>query len=384
VRDVAVQKREGDLAVATFGRGFYVLDDLTALRRATPASLDADAILFPVRRPLLFMPEAPLGIRGKAFQGDSFFTAPNPPFGAVITWYLKDEIKSMKKSRQGREKDLIKGGKEPDYPTPQALRAEAQEEEPAIVLTVTDAEGGVVRRLKGPVTAGIHRIAWDLRYPPATPTSLKPREPDPFIEPPSGPMVVPGRYSVSMEKVVQGRSSPLAESQAFEARGSYEIPAADGAKLLAFERKVSRLQRAVTGAVESVGEARNRIAHIKQSLLDTLAATPSLWADVRAAEAHLAEIEIALKGDAALIVRNEPTPPAILDRVQSIVDTQWNATSAPTATSEEAYAFAAQEFKGEINKLRQLVLVDLKKIEDRMEATGAPWTPGRIPIWQPE
>ena len=83
-------------------------------------------------------------------------------------------------------------------------------------------------------------------------------------------------------------------------------------------------------------------------------------------------------------MRNEPTPPAILDRVQSIVDTQWNATSAPTATSEEAYAFAAQEFKGELDKLRQLVLVDLKKIEDRMEATGAPWTPGRIPIWQPE
>jgi len=384
VRDIAVQKREGDLAVATFGRGFYVLDDLTALRRATPAALDVAAVLFPVRRPLLFMPEAPLGIRGKAFQGDSFFTAPNPPFGTVFTWYLKDEIKSLKKTRQDREKDLIKGGKEPDYPTPQALRAEAQEEEPAVVLTVTDSEGQVVRRLKGPVTAGIHRLAWDLRYPPATPTSLKPREPDPFNEPPSGPMVVPGRYSVSVEKVVQGRSSRLAEPQSFEARGVYEIPAADRAKLLTFERKVARLQRAVTGAVESAGEARNRIAHIKQSLLDTPASTPSLEGEVRAAEARLADVEIALKGDAALATRNEPTPPAILDRVQSIVDTQWNATSAPTATSEQAYAFAAEAFKGELDKLRQLVVVDLKKIEDRMEATGAPWTPGRVPVWQPE
>ncbi len=384
VRDLAVQKREGDLAVATFGRGFYILDDLAPLRRATPAVIDTEAALFPVRRPLLFMPEAPLGIRGKAFQGDSYFTSPNPPFGAVFTWYLKDEIKSLKKTRQDREKDLIKGGKEPDYPTPENFRAEAREEEPAIVLTVTDAEGGVVRRLKGPTTAGIHRMAWDLRYPPATPTVLKPPEPDPFSDPPTGPMVAPGRYTVSMEKVVQGRSTPLSAPQSFEARGYYEIPAADRARLLAFERKVARLQRAVTGAVESVDETRNRIAHIKKSLLDTPAATPSLDAEVRAAEARLAEIEIALKGDAVLAARNEPTPPAVVDRVQSIVDAQWNATSAPTATSEDAYRFAAEAFQGELEKLRRLVLVDLKKIEDGLEASGAPWTPGRIPVWKPE
>jgi photosystem II stability/assembly factor-like uncharacterized protein len=384
VRDLAVQKREGDLAVATFGRGFYVLDDLTALRRATPAALDADAALFPVRRPLIFMPEAPLGIRGKAFQGDSYFTAPNPPFGAVFTWYLKDEIKSLKKTRQDREKDLVKGGKEPDYPTPEAFRAEAREEDPAILLTVTDAEGQVVRRLKGPTTAGIHRIAWDLRYPPATPTSLKPPEPDPFTDPPTGPMVAPGRYTVSMEKVVQGRSTALSGPQSFDARGFYEIPPADRTRLLAFERKVARLQRAVTGAVESAGEARNHIAHIKKSLLDTPAATPSLEAEVHAAEARLAEIEIALKGDAVLAARNEPTPPAITDWVQSIVDAQWSATSVPTATSEEAYRFAAEAFQGELDKLRQLVQVDLKKIEDGMEASGAPWTPGRLPVWKPE
>ena len=384
VRDLAVQKREGDLAVATFGRGFYILDDLTPLRRATPALIDTEAALFPVRRPLLFVPEAPLGIRGKAFQGDSYFTAPNPPFGAVFTWYLKDEIKSLKKTRQDREKDLIKGGKELEYPTPEAFRAEAREEDPSILLTVTDAEGQVVRRLKGPTTAGFHRMAWDLRYPPATPTSLKPPEPDPFNDPPTGPMVAPGRYTVSMEKVVQGRSIALSVPQSFEARGFYEIPPADRARLLAFERKVARLQRAVTGAVESAGETRNRIAHIKKSLLDTAAATPSLDADVRAAEARLAEIEIALKGDAVLAARNEPTPPAIADRVQSIVDAQWNATSVPTATSEDAYRFAAQAFQGELDKLRQLVLVDLKKIDEGMEASGAPWTPGRLPTWKAE
>ncbi|MEP6802722.1 MAG: sialidase family protein, partial [Acidobacteriota bacterium] len=384
VRDLAVQKREGDLAVATFGRGFYILDDVTPLRLATAAALERDAILFPVRRPLVLMPSAPLGIRGKAFQGESWFTAPNPPFGAVFTYYLKDELKGLRKTRQEREKDLFKQGKEPDYPTAQDFRAEAREEDPAIVLTVADAEGHVIRRLKAPVTAGMHRLAWDLRYPPATPTSLKPAVSDPFSDPPAGPMAAPGRYTVTMEKWIQGRATPLSEAQAFEARGASEIPAADRAKLLQFERKVAKLQRAVTGAVESAAETRNHITHIKQSLLDTPGNTAALGTEIRAIDVRLADIEVALKGDAASAAHNEPTPPSIADRVDSVVNTQWNATSAPTATSEQAYAFAAQAFQGELEKLRRLVTVDLKKVEDAMENSGAPWTPGRVPSWQPE
>ena len=326
VRDLVVQKREGDLAVATFGRGFYVLDDLTPLRRATPAVIDTEAALFPVRRPLLFMPEAPLGIRGKAFQGDSYFTSPNPPFGAVFTWYLKDEIKSLKKTRQDREKDLIKGGKEPDYPTPENFRAEAREEEPAIVLTVTDAEGGVVRRLKGPTTAGIHRMAWDLRYPPATPTVLKPPEPDPFSDPPTGPMVAPGRYPVSMEKSCRA-STPRLSGPILRGPGLLQIPAADRGRDSYLRAKVARLQRAVTGSVESVDRnAQPDRAHQEVSL-DTSRRDPVLDAEVPPRSTP-SEIEIALKGDAVLAARNEPTPPDRGPR-SIVVDSPWNATSAP-------------------------------------------------------
>ena len=384
VRDLAVQKREGDLAVATFGRGYYILDDLTPLRQSAPAALDRDSILFPVRRPLVFMPQSPLGIRGKAFQGESYFTAPNPPFGAVFTWYLKDELKTLKKSRQEREKDLVKQGKEPEFPTREQFRAEASEEEPSVLLTVADAEGNVVRRLKGPATSGFHRLAWDLRYPPATPVSLKPPVPDPFTDPPSGPMVVPGRYTVSLSKIVSGTVTPLSEPQTFEARGFYEIPAADRAKLLAFERKVARLQRAVTGVEETIEEVKNRIAHIKQALVDAPGAPPALWTDIRAVETRLREIELAVKGDAVLAARNEPVPPAISDRVTTIVGTQWTVTSAPTGTSESDYAFAAAAFRVELEKLRALVGVDLKKVEDALEIAGAPWTPGRLPSWKPE
>ena len=384
VRDLAIQKREDDLAVATFGRGFYILDDLAPLRAATPETLETESALFPVRRASVLMPTAPLGIRAKAFQGDSYFTAPNPPFGAVFTYYLKEEILGLKKARQQRERDLIKQGKEPEFPTPEQFRAEARDEEPSIVLTVSDAEGHVVRRLKAPATAGMHRVSWDLRFPAATPTNLKPPPPDPFVEPPSGPMVTPGRYTVSMAKVVSGKWTDLGTPQAFEARGVFEIPAADRAALFAFERKVARLQRAVTGALDALDEGKTRIANAKQSLLDTPAAPPALSADLRAVELRLRDVEVALRGDMALSSRNEGTPPSISNRVDSIVDSQWTSTSAPTKTSEDAYTYAAQAFAGELAKLRQLLAVDLKKIEDQMETAGAPWTPGRIPVWQPE
>jgi photosystem II stability/assembly factor-like uncharacterized protein len=386
VRDLTIQKRDGDLAVATFGRGFYILDDLGPLRASTPETLEAAgaAILYPVRRPSVLMPSAPLGIRGKAFQGESYFTAPNPPFGAVFTYYLKDELKNLKKTRQAREKDLIQQGKEPEFPTPEQIRAEARDEDPAIVLTVSDAEGKTVRRIKAPATAGLHRVAWDLRYPPPTPVNLKPPPPDPFVEPPSGPMVVPGPYSVSMATLVAGQWTDLGAPQSFEARGAFEISAADRASLLAFERKVARLLRAVTEATEAIDEGKNRIAHARQAILDAPAADPKLTGELRAVELKLRDVVVAIQGDRALSSRNEPTKPSIANRVDSIVDAQWTATSAPTATSQDAYKYAAQAFGGELAKLKQILTVDLKRIEDALETAGAPATPGRIPVWQPE
>src|SRR6185436_17569289 len=91
------------------------------------------------------------------------------------------------------------------YPSYADLRAEAGEEDPAILLTVSDADGHVVRRLTAPVSAGLHRVAWDLRFAPAVPTSLEPPKLDnPFADPPLGPMVVPGKYSVTLARRVEG------------------------------------------------------------------------------------------------------------------------------------------------------------------------------------
>ena len=153
-----------------------------------------DATLFPPRETELYVERTPLGLPGPAFQGASFFTASNTPFGAVFTYHLKDEVKSLRKQRWEEEAKLEKdGSNEPGkpadksdrqisipYPTWEQFRSEQRELEPAVVLVVSDDDGNIIRRVTGPVTSGFHRVAWDLRYPPPSPIELNPEEPDQF------------------------------------------------------------------------------------------------------------------------------------------------------------------------------------------------------------
>ena len=385
VRDLAIHAKESDLVLATFGRGFYILDDYRALRGVTEDWLGQDAALLPVRDAWMFIPTTPGGGREKGFNGDRYYTAPNPPFGAVFTYYLKDEIKSLRKTRLAAEKEKQKKGEDTPYPSWDELRREDREEAPAILLTVTDEDGDVVRRLSAPATAGFNRVAWDLRYPAFDPTNLSPGELDPWDRLPVGPLAAPGRYTVSLAKRVGGVVTPIGAPQSFKAVpvGTSSLPAADRRALLAFEDKTGRLQRAVLGAVRASGEAQVRIDHLKQALADTPDADPKLQNELRAIESRLKDVNAELSGDPTRATRNESTPPSITDRVQQVVGGHWDATSAPTATHRRGYDIAAKEFAPVLAKLRQVV-ADLKRLEDAAEASGAPWTPGRVPEWKPE
>jgi hypothetical protein len=387
VRDIAIQSREDDLAVATFGRGFYVLDDLAPLRAATRELLESAATLFPVRRAWMYIPSQPLGLPGRAFQGASYFSAPNPPFGAVFTYYLKDELKTKKAKRQEEEKKIAEKGGDVLYPTWEALEAEDREEAPSIVLTVRDEAGGVVRRVTGPVTAGFHRVAWDLRYPAADPTSLTPPSDDnPFDQKPIGPLAMPGAYTVALEERIDGKLVPVGAPQSFRAEvlGAASLPAPDQKELLAFEQKTARLQRAVLGAVKAAADADERIKHLEAALDATPKADPALAEAVRALGPRLREIRLALSGGGVRAEHSEPEAPSIVGRVQGVVGGHWTTTSAPTTTHRQAYDAAAQAFEPVLAGLKRLVEVDLVGLEAKAEAAGAPWTPGRLPDWKKE
>jgi photosystem II stability/assembly factor-like uncharacterized protein len=386
VRDLAIQEREVDLVAGTFGRGFYVLDDYSPLRGLTRATLEEEAILFPVAEAVMYVPGySPLGLAGPGFQGASYYTAPNPPFGAVFTYYLKEGLETRKEARQRAEKEALEAKEEISIPAWEALREEAREKGPRVLLTVRDEAGQVVRRVTGPATAGFHRVAWDLRYPPAMPVDLAPGERGLFDDPPGGPPVAPGTYTVSLARVVDDQVTPLGEARSFTARplGAATLPAADRAAMAAFQRRTAELQRAVTGAVRAADEAQVRIDHLRQAVLDTPGTDYALIAELSAVEERLKDLQVELEGDPVVERYREPTPPSIVGRMFRVVFGHWGSTSGPTETQRSSFQAASDAFAAVLGELRTLVETDLAGIEARLEASGAPWTPGRVPVWTP-
>lgn len=389
VRDMAIHPREDDLVLATFGRGFYVLDDLPALRAMTPQTIASAAALLPVERTPLFIESNPLGGRGASAQGASFFTADNPPVGARFTYYLRDAIRTRRERRQQAERAAARRGEDTFYPPWDSLRAEDREEAPAVVLTVLDADGRVVRRLTGPVTAGVHRVVWDLRHPAATPPAAgggpgggggddgPPRTP-------AGPYVLPGTYTVTMARRVDGVTTPVGEPQRFEVYlldgdASPRTPA-----IVAFQQETARLQRAVMGTSALITETLTRVQALRRALAETPGADDRLANQARTIETRLREVQMALSGDPTMSRRSEPSPPPLLGRLNGITNSLWsNTLGNPTSTQRRQYDVVAAEFEKVMAQLRPLIETDLRRVEEQAEAAGAPWTPGRIPVWRP-
>lgn len=385
VRDIDIQRREDDLVVGTFGRGIYILDDLSPLRTPHSALQQREATLFTPKNAHLFIPRSRFGGGKKGSRGAGYYQENNPPHGAVFTYYLRDGYETLRKQRRDEERERLKEGKDNPYPSWERLRAEDREEDPAVVLTVRDSEGNVVRRLEGPAGDGLHRVAWDFRYPSTDPVSLEgPGVRPPWWEPPQGPLVLPGAYTVELAKRIDGVLTSIAAKERFEVkpldRGS-PLVTDDREALLAFQQKTAELNRAVEGAVKAMGEMRARIDHL-QKAVDITPTVPEHVRDRLAElETRFENLEVVMTGDSTRAGRNEPAPWSIRARVRSIVWGHWDSQAAPTGTHREAYSIASQEFS---RALRQLWRIDtyLSAIEQQVDQVGAPWTPGRLPSWE--
>ena len=384
VRDLNIQKRENDLVIGTFGRGIYILDDYTPLRLLKPEMLRQEAAVFPIKDALMYIQSQPLGGRGKSFQGERYYTADNPPFGATVTWFLKDPIRTRRERRQEAERDASRRGGPVGWPTREQLRAEEEEDAPAIVITITDSNDRVVRRLTGPVSAGMQRLTWDLRYPAANLSAPPPPDADPDFEPPSGPLVMPGTYKATVSKRVDGVMTQLGQPQQFQVvvEGQENMSTTDRTALVEFQQKAVRLQRAVSGATQAANALRPRLTAIKRAISETPSLPHSLYDTAMALEKRNNELIRSLSGDSEARRRNMITPPSISDRVGYAVNAQRMSTARPTQTQANQYAAAARDFEAVLTQLRQLIEVDVARLEKQLEAAGAPWTPGRIPEWR--
>jgi hypothetical protein len=316
-------------------------------------------------------------------MGAEFFTAPNPPGGAVFTYYLEDGVKSRKATRREREIEIEKEGGDTPYPAWDDLRVEDREQDPAVYLMVRDTAGKLVRQVTANAEAGLHRTAWDLRLPPPDPVNLADTGERPYWEfPPAGPMVVPGNYTVRLAVMRDGVLEEQGSAQTFTVKALDASPeiTSDRRALQAFQLRVAALQRAVAGSSSAIGELQNRLAHVQAAMVETPTAGEAERDLVQQLSNRLADINVAINGDATVGGRNEPTPMSIGARAGSLYYNLVFTQSPAGGNYKDSYAVAAQEFAVALQSLRTLA-TDLEALENALELKGAPWTPGRIPDW---
>ncbi|MDA9157441.1 glycosyl hydrolase, partial [Flavobacteriaceae bacterium] len=208
-RDITIQKRENDLVAASFGRGFFVLDDYSALREFTESNLNQKGKLFSPRPAKWFVPRSNTGNTGA-----DYYFAKNPEFGAVFTYHLADDYKTQKQIRVSKEKK-IKNSNIP-FPGWDALDAEGRESTAKVILTIHDGAGNIINKVSQKASKGSHRIAWDLTH--FNPFAISSDGSSRRRYGGGGAMVIPGNYSASLHLEKEGSVTPLDGPISFEVK----------------------------------------------------------------------------------------------------------------------------------------------------------------------
>ncbi|HRS02151.1 MAG TPA: glycosyl hydrolase [Bacteroidota bacterium] len=376
VRDLDIQQRETDLIVGTFGRGIYILDNYSPLRNLVNENLEKEAFIFPVKDAKMYVMDES---KAKYTQGGSFYRADNPPFGATFTYYLKESIKTQKEKRNELENEASKKGEEAPYPTLEQLTKEDLEESPYLLFSIYDQNNQLVRNLTASATAGIHRISWDLRYP-----DLSPAKKNTDINKNSGFPVLPGRYKVIMSKVINGNATEIAGPVEFDVKhlDNATLPIANRTELVTFQKNVAKLQQAVMGTQSYYDKLLEQIELMKKAILSTPNIDTKLYSQLRQAEIDLKMLGITLNGNRTIEAHNENQTPSINDRLNYVIWVVWDLDSAPTQTAKDSYNIASDQLKEFLQKMKSLEENQIKPVQDTLQKFGAPWTPGRFPVWE--
>ena len=362
-RDLAIQRRENDLVAATFGRGFYVLDDYSPLRDLTDELIDSsDLHIFPMRKALWYLPQDLLGGK-KGSQGDSYFETPNPAFGATLTYYLKSDLKTKAAIRKAAEAKQSSNGEDISIPTWDQLRAESLEQAPKVYFEFYNQSKEVVARVNGSTNKGLHRMSWNLRY----------------TEYNGSPMVAPGNYSVQGFKLIDGNVSKLGNEQSFEVV-SIEEPSLKPQNLadtIAYQLSLAKLNDSIGATSRSLATRIERITKIQAVIQKSPGADPELLKQARELELKLRAAARQLNGDNIKSDKFVEDIPSIGSRVSSVLYGSSRNTYGITQTQKDQVEIAKTEFKSVSKTIKKLINSNFESFEKKLNQAGIPWTEGR-------
>ena len=349
-RDIVLHRPSGDLVGATFGRGFYVLDDYTALRHLHKDTLTADAALLPVRDAWWYVPHQTAQSEGQPTLGSTAFAAKNPDAGACFTYHLSADVLSLNKQRHQLEKAAVNDQCDIAWPGWDALADERTTTDPRVFLVVRNAHDQVVRRLAGATTSGLHRSTWDLRLPAPNPIELEePGFKEPWMSDPKGPLVAPGTYSVQIVRVDTTGSTLLTEPQQFFVKPTPAVAARpDLAESSVFNHQVWQLLHAVLHAAKQLGETRKRVKEQRVELAISPTSTAEHLAALEARHVVVEELALLLLGDPNRERLHEAQSLSIKGLTERIAAHLWETTQAPTTAQREMMARASAKFEAYI------------------------------------
>ena len=370
-RDIAIQRRENDLVGASFGRGFYILDDYSALREINDATLSQEAKLFSVRDAWWYVPRSHLSFdAGKGSQGDSHFVAPNPEFGAVFTYYLKEVNKSIKEKREAREKN--KNNSDINFPGWKELEAEKLEEEARLIFSISNSKGEVVRKISTKAKAGVNRITWDLRYPNTD--IIKLNDNHKLENERAGFLAPPGEYTVRMYLSEVGKTRELSKPVSFTVKPLYK-GALDGASPEVssdFWRAFENVSKEASKFNLDLDNSMRRAKAMRVALNQSAIAPGPINNQLNSSIEELSNIRSEYYGNSAKQEVGEKGPPTVGDRMFAIYRGIERSTYGPT-TSHKEQLLIAREQLGKSKTRLEAVVQQLNGIYMSLKAAGSPY-----------
>ncbi len=378
-RDVKLHRRDGDVVGATFGRGFYILDDYGPLRAMDDAVVAEGGGVLPVRDAWWYVPYATNQAQGRPTLGSTAYAAPNPPFGAALTYVLNETPQRPSDLRAERDEALRARGDNAPFPGYDALRDELSEGESRVLLDISDATGRRVRWVEGTAKEGVHRVTWDLRRAAPNPVNLStPSFRPPWVTDPVGPLAPPGRYTAQMVLVTADGAEAVGPAQPFTVPPVPNAPpGTDFVAVAAFQGEVAELQRRIGIAAAELNRQAGRLPYMRAALVRTPGADAELFGRIDAVARAFSDLRLRLFGDPVRGRLNESTVPGISGRVGNVAGGHWSTRMNPTTTQRRNVEIAQADLGAVERDLAALLGGPLAELERALAAAGAPWTPGR-------
>ncbi len=374
-RDITIQRRENDLVAASFGRGFYILDDYSVLREVSEEQMKKEATLFATKKALWYQPRSKVSA-----QGASDYAADNPPFGAVFTYHLAESPTTLKGERQKKERELVKDNKDVPFPGWDALDAERNQERAKIYLTVKDTDGNIVRKLEGPYNKGFHRVAWDLRANSKSAISLERQTGGGGGGGGGGGRfgggglpVSPGKYTVTLSKEVEGVQMDLSAAMPFEVVPLREgsLPAIPDAVIAAYRSDMEAFQTSMDAATYLLDNCTKKVNAMQTALSRAEKESKDLAMKLFNVKKELQAINQEMNGSPSKDEIGELDATTFRSRMR-VAFSGISTTYGPTALHRQNLEMAQKQIDDIMPKLEKIAEKDIPQLEKALSEVGAP------------